>query len=112
MSLQTFYRISVRSLIAVTNFANSPLEMHGRNTNGRSIDPIPYGHALNALWNAALRPTGLSIFVRYMDELLPRLMANWQQMLPQGGNLELSMMKSAIFVIGRWERHRKPLEAM
>jgi len=112
MSSQTFYRIFVRSLIAVMNSANSRPEMHGRNMNGRSIDPIPSGRALNALWSAALRPIGLSMFVRYMDELLPRLMVHRQQMLLLGEDLESLTMKSAIFVIGRWERHRKTSEAM
>jgi len=80
--------------------------MHGQNMNGRSIDSVPCGRALNALRSAALRPIGSRMFVRYMDELLPRLMVHRQQML------ELSTMKIAIFAIRRWECHRKTLEAM
>ncbi len=112
MFSRTFYRISVRSLIAMMNFASSPPEMHGRNTNGRSIDPVPSGRALNAAWSAALRPIGLNMFVRYMDEFLPRLMVHRQQMLLLGDDLKSSTMRNAIFVIRRWERHRKTLEAM
>ncbi len=88
MSSRTFYRIFVRSLIAVTNFANSRPEIHGRNMSGKSIDPVTSGLALNALWSAALRQIGLNMFLRYMDEHLPRLVVHQQQMLLLEGRLE------------------------